>query len=267
LTTLNLVENILKAEVELARDVFSQFLRETAPLLSFEQIKELSASNRGKLKIALLAVLSAGLSEELPDSRDSNLQPGQTPYGPHKVYRFFVPAGKETVDSQVRDLLNKYEFNSLTSKFKLNSRLKGGNELVHFKDSNNKARNRGYAEAGDKTTQDEDFQATGNTFADDRVAVLFCARLVNKARGLGLDLAEGPDHWESSQANIFNQLSEGEREILKQLRVGGIRTCSGALFIDGDGLLRAEDFHGFFFDKGNPYRWAVGARRPSRNQK
>ena len=153
-------------------------------------------------------------------------------------------------------MLNEDEVSSLTSKFKLNSRLKGGSELVHFKDSNNKARNRDYAVPGAKTTQEEDFQATGNTFADDRVAVLFCARLVNKAWGLGLDLAEGPGHWESSQANIFNQLSEGEREILKQLRVGLIRTCSGALVIDAFGRLRADPFSG---GHSVPAGWAFGS--------
>jgi hypothetical protein len=195
------------------------------------------------------------LSAELPDSRDSNLQQGQTPYGPHKVYRFFVPAGNGTVDSQVRDLLNADEVSSLTGRFDLNSRLKGASELVNFRDSNNKARNRVYAVAGAKTTQEEDFQATGYTYADERVAVLFCARLVKKARGLCLDLAKGPDHWESSQANIFNQLSEGEREILKQLRVGLIRTCSGALGIAVDGRLRAGRFNG----GSDPYVWAFGS--------
>jgi hypothetical protein len=252
MTVVDKAKVILELALTLPNDGFSKILSTTASFLSPEQIKELSASTRGKLKTTLLAVLSAGLSAELPDSRDSNLQQGQTPYGPHKVYRFFVPAGKGTVDSQVRGLLKKDEVSYLTSQFKLNSRLKGGSELVHFKDSNNKARNRDYAGPGAKTTQEEDFQATGNTFADDRVAVLFCARLVYKARGLGLDLAERPGHWESSQANIFNQLSEGEREILKPLRVGLIRTCSGALDLDDDGRLRALDF----FDISGPYGWA-----------
>jgi hypothetical protein len=220
MTVVDKAKVILELALTLPNDGFSKILSTTASFLSPEQIKELSASTRGKLKTTLLAVLSAGLSAELPDSRDSNLQQGQTPYGPQKVYRFFVPAGKGTVDSQVRGLLNGDEVSSLTGRFDLNSRLKGASELVNFRDSNNKARNRVYAVAGAKTTQEEDFQATGYTFADERVAVLFCARLVKKARGLYLDLAKGPDRWESSQANIFNQLSEGEREILKQLRVG-----------------------------------------------
>lgn len=144
---------------------------------------------------------------------------------------------------QVRGLLNDEEVSSLASQFKLNSRLKGASELVHFRDSKNKARNRDYAELGDKTTQEEDFKATGHTFADDRVAVLFCARLVNKARRLGLDLDKRPAHWESTQSDIFNKLSEGEREILKELREGVIRTYSSALGIDNSGRLRAYVFH------------------------
>ena len=258
MTVLNTSKAILKEALKLPNDGFSRVFSATASLLSVEQIKELSASARGKLKITLLAVLSAGLSAELPDSRDGNRQTGQTPYGPHKVYRFFVPAGKGTVVSQVRGLLTDEEVSSLTSRFNLNSCLKGTSELVHFRDSNYKARNRDFAAAGAKTTQEEDFKATGHTFADDRVAVLFCARLVNKARGLGLDLDKEPDHWESSQSDKFNQLSEAEREILKQLRVGVIRTCSGALDIDDNGRLRAN----YFGDISNPYVRAFGSPPP-----
>jgi hypothetical protein len=231
---------ILEKALNLPNDGFSKILSTTASFLSPKQIKELSASTRGKLKTTLLAVLSAGLSTELPDCRDSNLQQGQTPYGPHRVYRFFVPAGKGTVESQVRGLLNEDEVSSLTGRFNLNSRLKSASELVHFRDSNNKARNRDNARAGVETTQEEDLQATGYTFADDRIAVLFCARLVNKARGLGLDLAERPGHWESTQSDIFNKLSEGEREILKQLRKGVIRTSSRDMSINAFGRLYAS---------------------------
>jgi hypothetical protein len=254
MTVLNTSKAILKEALKLPNDGFSRVFSATASLLSVEQIKELSASAGGKLKTTLLAVLSAGLSAELPDSRDSTPQTGLAPYGPHKVYRFFVPAGKGTVVSQVRGLLTDEEVRSLTNEFDLNSCLKGISELVHFRDSNNKARNRNSAVPRAKTTQEEDFEATGHTFADDRVAVLFCARLVNKARGLGLDLDKGPDHWKSRQSDKFKQLSEAEREILKQLRVGVIRTCSGVLSIV-DGRLRAYS-HGVFSD---PYGWAFGS--------
>jgi hypothetical protein len=106
-----------------------------------------------------------------------------------------------------------------------------------FLDSNNKARNRDYADRGDKTTQEEDFKATGHQFAGDLAATLLCARICKKV----MDKV---------------QLSDGEQELYQKLEDGVLRSCSGALVIPADGRLRAFSF----FD--GPWRsnsWALGS--------
>jgi hypothetical protein len=256
-----LLEAALLASLKLGGHVFEATAGAALKTLSVKDIEAGSFSCKRQLKTLLLSVLCGGITVDLPDSRDQALPPGATPFGPHKVSRFFVPAGKGTVEQQVRELLAEEEVKSLAAHFNLEGALPRLSELAYFWNSHDKARNRGYADLGDKTTQKEDFDATGYAFGDDRLAVRFCAGLVRRARDLQLDLTKGPDHWANSQAEKFNQFSEGEREILKQLRTGEIRTFSGALVLDGDGRLRANTF-----STTGARTSGLLARRPPRNQ-
>ena len=258
--TLKVIRDTLLVASKLPVDTFGSIARAALKDLSVDDIRQLSPTAKNKFCILLLSALCSGITVDLPDSRDQALQPGATPFGPHKVSRFFVPAGRGTVENQVNNLLTEEEVKSLTEKFNLKGALPGLSELAYFWNSHDKARNREnqYAGSGDKTTQQEDFDATGYAFGNDRVAVLFCARLVRRARDLNLDLTKDPDHWANSQAEIFNLFSEGEREILEQLRTGVIRTFSGALDLDGVGRLRAHDF-AYFFGYWYSFRRAFGS--------
>ncbi len=118
----------------------------------------------------------------------------------------------------------------------LNRRFEGG-QVSLFLDSNNKARNRKYAETGAKTTQEEDFQATKHGFADDLAATLLCARIYKKVMN-GIEL------------------SNGERELFEKFEARVLRSCSGALGIFGNGRLRAGNF---FRDDRCSNDWALGS--------
>lgn len=255
------VTEALLATSKLGSAVFEATAVAALKTLSVKDIEAVSSSCKHKLKTMLLSVLCGGITVDLPDSRDKSLLPGATPFGLHKVSRFFVPAGKGTVENQVTKLLTDDEVKSLTANFNLNGALSKLSELAYFWNSHDKALNRRYADSVDKTTQQEDFEATGYDFGNDRVAALFCARLVSRARELKLDLTKVPDYWANSQEEIFNQFSEGEREILKQLRTGLIRTSSGALNLDGGGRLRAGNlgFRGLFYGIRHSHYRAFGS--------
>ena len=133
------------------------------------------------------------------------------------------------------------------------------NQAVLFVDSNNKARNRKYAESGAKTTQEEDFRAAGLEFADDLQATIICATLVGKAKHIGLDISKEASSWKEKQAAAVNQLSEAEFELLSKLRDGEVRSRSGALRVDVTGRLRASGFDGYSFS----FCWAFGGGSPA----
>jgi hypothetical protein len=104
-------------------------------------------------------------------------------------------------------------------------------DVAIFLDSNNKSRE----------VQGEDFNATGTNFSDDLALTLLSARVLRKERD--------------------NQdLSEAEKDLLNKLKVGVIRSCSGALDLDADGRLRA--YH--FSVNSYPDIWA-SCSSPSRN--
>ena len=105
-----------------------------------------------------------------------------------------------------------------------------------FLDSNNKARNRDYANRGDKTTQEEDFKSAGLAFGNDLQATIICAALVNKAKG-------------------SDKLSAGETDLLSKLRPGGVvRVSSGSLAVWADGRLRSR----YTDSDGRSGDWAFG---------
>ena len=238
--TLEVIRETLSVAFKLPVDKFRSIASAALKDLSVDDIGQLSPVAKNEFCTLLLSVLCSGITVYLPDSRDKSLLPGATRFGPHKVSRFFVPAGNGKVRDQVKELLTEAEFKSLTARFDLKGELPKLSELAYFWNSHDKARNRQYAGSGDKTTQQEDFDATGYAFGNDRVAVLFCARLVSRARKLQLDLTKLPDHWANYQAEIFNQFSEGERGILTQLSMGLTDTLSGVLDLDDYGLLRAS---------------------------
>lgn len=166
-------------------------------------------------------------------------------FAPHRAYLFSVAPSKGTVLDELKTLLGKEAANRLAEDWKgrcnLNQTLPA-TQVALFLDSNNKARNRedAYADPGGKTTQEEDFNATGHQFAGDLAATLLCARIFEK--------------FKKAQGNV--SLSKGGRELYDRLHSGRLRSFSGALGID-DGRLRADYFH----DRGRPCGWALGSPR------
>jgi hypothetical protein len=172
-----------------------------------------------------------GAYVELPDDR--------TGFGPHRAFVFSVEPSKGTVLEELTTLLGQKAAKQLAADWGnrcyLNQKLEA-TEVALFLDSNNKARNRDYADRGDKTTQEEDFQATLHQFAADLAATLLCARIFKKAQG-------------------SEPLSEGEQDLYQKLKDGWLRSCSGALVIDDDGRLRAS----FFDERRYSDYWALGS--------
>jgi len=201
-------------------------------------VKQLSAividealSTRPVTTPATPAATPAGTYAELPDNRKG--------FGTHPAYLFSVEPSKGTVLEELTELLGKEAAEQLVTDWgdrcNLNQKLEA-TQVALFLDSNYKARNRDYADKGDKTTQEEDFTATKHQFATDLAATLLCARIVKKAQG-------------------SEPLSEGEQDLYQKLKEGYLRSCSGALGIYDFGRLRTGRFDG---DR-RPFHWALGS--------
>ncbi len=177
------------------------------------------------------AATPAGTYVELPDNRKG--------FGPHQAYLFSVEPSNGTVLEELTTLLGEKAAKQLAAdcgdRCSLNQKLEA-TQVALFLDSNNKARNRDYADKGDKTTQEEDFTASKHQFATDLAATLLCARILKKAQG-------------------SEPLSEGEQDLYQKLKEGYLRSCSGALGIYDFGRLRAGRFDG---DR-RPFHWALGS--------
>ena len=185
---------------------------------------------------APLEALPQGVAEqvitaELPDDRAG--------FAPHRAYLFSVAASEGTVLDELKTLLGKAAANQLAKDWagscNLDQKLEA-TDVALFLDSNNKARNRKYADRGDRTTQEEDFKATGHQFAGDLAATLLCARIFRKVQDKVL-------------------LSEGEQDLYQKLKDGFLRSCSGALAIHDDGRLRAP----VVLDRRRSGPWALGS--------
>lgn len=140
----------------------------------------------------------------------------------------------------IKDLLRKLNIN--LDSFNLSKDVRP----ILFTDSNNKKR----------VSQYSDFNDVGLNFAEDIEAVIYCSALVNKALKNGFNLN---DKW--YEYNYYNQnskLSIEEREVLKRLSFGVIRTNNSGLYIN-NGKLRAYACPG----KTASYnQWAFASRRP-----
>ena len=202
------------------------------------QTRELAARTHGALEKASEALpepkitaTATGALADLPDTREG--------FAPHRAYLFSVAPSKGTVLEELKTLLGEQAANRLATDWggrcDLNQKLPE-TQVALFLDSNNKARNRNYADRFDKTTQEEDFQATVHQFAADLAATLLCARIFKKAQG-------------------SEPLSEGEQDLYQKLKDGVLRSCSGALVIVDDGRLSAF----YFGDDGFSYHWALGS--------
>jgi hypothetical protein len=171
------------------------------------------------VKSALPAPTPTGSYAELPDNRED--------FEPHSAYLFLVAPSTGSVMDELKELLGQEAAEQLAGSWgrncDLNQRFEGV-QVALFLNSDSKARSRDYAGTDDKTTQAEDFQATGHDFADDLAATLLCARTVSKL-----------------QQSV--RLSDGERALYEKLRDEALSFRSGALCVD-DGRLRAIEFHG-----------------------
>ena len=204
---------------------------------AIEKLTQLSAIVNDEALSALpvtTAATPAGAYVELPDNRKG--------FGPHRTYLFSMEPSKGTVLEELTALLGPKAAKQLAADWgnrcDLNQKLEA-TEVALFLDSNNKARDRYIANWGDKTTQEEDFQATVHQFAADLAATLLCARIFKKAQD-------------------SEPLSEGEQDLYQKLKDGVLRSCSGALVIfdDDDGRLRARIF---FNVRRSSRLWALGS--------
>jgi hypothetical protein len=130
-------------------------------------------------------------------------------------------------------------------------------EITIFTRSNRMARNQYYDEPGERVTQEDYLKSAGCSFAREAAAILLCARLVEKARGLGLDLSGEPADWFHSQRDTVHILSNEERDLLTRLKFGVMRTQSGAVGIDASGHLRAFSF---FPEDACPNAWVLAEK-------
>ena len=172
-----------------------------------------------------------GVYVELKDSREG--------FDPHKAYLFLVEKSQGTVRQELEALLGKEDTDLLAKDWDIRCNLDlslDATQVALFLDSNKKARNRDYAQPGDKTTQEEDFTATVYEFSSDLAATLLCARKLAKYR-------------------TGTPLSDAEQDLKSKLAQGVIRSCSGALVVLDDGRLRADRFLGY---RGSD-RWALGS--------
>ena len=178
-----------------------------------------------------IAATPTGTLVELPDDREG--------FAPHRAYLFSVAPSKGTVLDELIELLGKEAAEQLVldwgDRCHLNQKLEA-TEVALFLDSNGKARNRDHADKDAKTTQEEDFTATGHQFAGDLAATLLSARIFKKAQG-------------------SEPLSKGEQDLYQKLKNGVLRSCSGALAVNDVGRLRA----GRFNDGWRSVGWALGA--------
>ncbi len=192
---------------------------------------------------AALANASEALTEPkitaTPTGARADLSDSREDFAPHRAYLFSVASSKGTVLDELKTLLGEHAANRLAKDWggrcDLNQKLPE-TQVALFLDSNNKARNRSYADSGDKTTQEEDFQATEHQFADGLAATLLCARIFKKAQGR-------------------EPLSEGEEDLYQKLKCGSLNSLLGALSIDADGCLRADRYYAF----GRQSCWALGS--------
>jgi hypothetical protein len=173
-----------------------------------------------------------GARVDLPDTREG--------FAPHPAYLFLVAPSNGTVLEELKALLGEEAATQLVADWdgdcNLDQKLEA-DQVALFLDSNNKLRNREYWHTDDKTTQEEDFTATGYQFASDLAATLLCARIFRKR---------------------FDRvsLSEGEQELYQMLEDGVLRSCSGVQGCPYYGCLRAGGFSGLryshFLALGSP---------------
>jgi hypothetical protein len=221
---------------------FEQFLARNPDFLTMlgKVYPDLTEKSKDKVAAALHTLppvpvaIPEGVLVSYPDNR-----PG---FSAHPAYLFEVAPSKGTVREELISLLGAEGTRILVEDWgdrcNLNQRLER-TEVAIFLDSNNKARNQELASSDAETTQEDDFTATGNRFAENLALTLLCARVLKKV-------------------NDVMSLSDGERDLYQKLDKGWIMSCSGALVIDDRGRLRAFDFRGFC----HPYFWASCSGRP-----
>jgi hypothetical protein len=183
------------------------------------------------------------------ESERQNYDDARPGVAPHPAINFSVAVNSDVVASaHLRELLGEDAtvlMSDWGDRIDFTKYAPTSNKVTLLIDSNNK----------DRTTQDEDFKASGLEFADDLQATIVCATLVKKAKDAGLDLREVASSWKENQSEAISQLNEAELDLLTKLRDGVVRSRSGALAVDSDGRLRVFND----YDGGYRNRLAFGA--------
>jgi hypothetical protein len=186
--------------------------------------------------LGLLERADAGLPEpRLPDPNPLGvyveLADSRPQFPLHKAYLFSVRPTVGTVLDELGTWLRPKEIEELVRSSSFQCDLKQPLDEVQvafFIDSDDKPRNRRYADPAAPTTQEEDLAAIRYKFSDDLAAILLCARIVGKER-----------------LNI--PLFPGEAHLKKALERGEVRCSSGSLgcgWDDGDRRLFTKGFMG-----------------------
>lgn len=196
-----------------------------------------------EISAALDALEVPGRSEDVVAARVFTATPCSEPkllaHGAIR-YELRFPAGRD-VQEVLSELLGPEDSKQLIAAWGgMNVQICGPvpemSVAVFFPNSNGK----------DRKTQKADFKRAGLVmFADDVEMTLVCAALVQKARDAGIDLIR----WQGTDT-----LSNEELVLLSKLRDGAIRTRSGALFLNPDGL-SVDNYYGL----GNPFLRAAAA--------
>jgi len=227
-------------------DVALSALREE--VLSSKQIADL-------LKLAKkYESLPTSISIASPlESERQNYDDTRSGVAPHPAINFSVAVNSDVVAAALLKELLGEDATVLMSDWgnliDFTKNAPDSNKATLLIDSNNKNR----------TTQGEDFKASGLEFADDLQATIVYATLVKKAKDAGLDLRDAASSWKNSwkanQLEAIRKLSSEELDLLTKLRDGIVRTRSRALYVDYNGRLRVIHYD----DQGYPALWALGA--------
>lgn len=226
--------------------VTSRSLPEGSGDLSAESLAPKPSDARGP--VSATDIIIKGQHATYPDDREG--------FAPHKAVDFEVelnPTSTATVSEVLVELLGEADAKHLMKELNTNvpttidfDRVAPtSNKVTLFLDSNNKATDYRNSEEGDKTSQEEDFEAAGLRFAPDVSATIVCAAAVSKAKEAGVNLAVDDDTWKANALDTQTKVGEEVHILLSKLKEraqgwnGGINSSNRTLEIGAPSMPHA----------------------------
>ncbi len=188
-------------------------------------------------------------------------------FNPHNAFDFSVTLPHQLKLGELLDALLGTErkafllsdWSKANRAIDVNQSLPRKTEVALFVHSNDKPRYRAVAPIGARTTQEEDFAATGLRFAKPYEAIVIFSTAIKMAELAGLNVAENSMSW--AQGPAGQRLKEPLHFLLTRLKSGVIRTELAIFRIDNNGCLRSE-----FVDRCDGAAWALGSRPSKRSR-